>query len=241
MSSFSFKKFTIEQDQCAMKVSLDACLLGALCELKPGLTNQQNKILDIGTGTGLLTLMLAQRMSVKTEFDAVELEENASNQAKTNFANSPFPNKITVHHGSIQQFHSEYPYDLIICNPPFFTNQLNADNEARNLARHNQGLSFADLTQAMAKHLAEQGIVWVLLPLSERKGFEAAAAQNGLFLERDWHIQSSPNKPVKTTIFTLTKSPQIKPVLPSKIRVYDENNQYTDHFSRLLADYYLKL
>ncbi|MET4758482.1 tRNA1(Val) (adenine(37)-N6)-methyltransferase [Endozoicomonas sp. NE40] len=144
---FQFKQFRVDQDQCAMKVTMDACLFGALVDVE-----ESQRILDIGTGTGLLSLMAAQRSSA--HIDAVELDDDAARQARQNVAQSPWSDRITVTQSAIQQFFGAPDgYDTIICNPPFFENSLKAANDKRTMARHTESLSFSDLVQATSRLL----------------------------------------------------------------------------------------
>ena len=143
---FKFKQFTIDQDQCAMKVCTDSCLFGAwVAEYLEQEKNSLKTILDIGTGTGLLSLMLAQKTTAN--IDAVEIEEAASLQASNNFLASPWNNRLQVYHAPIQLFKPIHPksYVFIICNPPFYENNLKTDNQLKNLALHSEALSLANL------------------------------------------------------------------------------------------------
>lgn len=236
-SGFQFKQFTVAQDKCAMKVSLDACLFGALCE-----TNDAQRILDIGTGTGLLALMLAQRCHA--QIDAVELDKDAAQQARENIINSPFHDRISVHQDSIQQFQNhcaKHSFDRIICNPPFFSQHLAGKSNQRNLARHNDSLSFADLCESINALLSNNGQAWLLLPQHEHLNFVVSANQYGLYLLKRYDIVSRQGKPSKLGVWVYSK--QETPAFNSvTITIYQtDKQQYTDEFSALLADYYLKL
>ena len=160
MKPFHFKQFSIQQDACAMKVSLDACLFGALCQVE-----HAKSVLDIGTGTGLLALMTAQRSNA--HIDAIELDEKAAQQAHENVEKSPFLSHINVLHKNILQFSASHKYDVIVCNPPFFSDHLKGPNQKRNLARHNDHLSFSQLSQCLSQNLHTDGRAWILLPCSE--------------------------------------------------------------------------
>ena len=235
-SSFQFKQFTVAQDQCAMKVSLDACLFGALCNV-----DDAQQILDIGTGTGLLSLMVAQRCQAK--IDAVELDNNAAKQAQENIALSPFHDRITVHNKSIQQFtleNSQLTYDKIICNPPFFSQHLLSDDKQRNLARHNHSLSFKELCQSIHTLMNSHGEAWLLLPQHEHNHFHVNASDAGLYLIKRFNIFSRANKPSKLGIWVYTKNHQS--TIEKSLTIYQPNSQhYSPEFTSLMADYYLKL
>jgi tRNA1Val (adenine37-N6)-methyltransferase len=170
---FRFKQFTIWQDQTAMKVCTDACVLGAFANVSG------NTILDIGTGTGLLALMAAQRNPTAC-VDAVELDYMAVNQATENIARSPFADRIGVWHGPIQGYKTEKQYDRILTNPPFYVNSLRSPDLAANRAHHADDLPFADLLAATARLLAPDGQWWVLLPPFEMAQLTALAAEVGL-------------------------------------------------------------
>ena len=238
MSSFKFKQFEIQQDACAMKVSLDACLLGALCDVK-----HAQRILDIGAGTGLLSLMLAQRCTADARIEAIELDEPAFKQALQNINRSPFSSMITLTHGNINYFQSSQLFDVIICNPPFFSQQLKGDNAQRNLARHNDGLSFSQLNERINALLSKQGKAWILLPMSELDRFKQASEGCNLAIQDQWLVFSRSHKPAKICIFTLVHSEhhETVPTAHHDLAVYNEQQEYTHEFRQLLSDYYLKL
>lgn len=217
-----------------MKVSLDACLFGAIIQV----SNTQS-VLDIGTGTGLLALMAAQRCNAS--IDAIEIDTSAAQQALQNFASSPFSSRLHSHHTSIQNYTTDQQYDCILCNPPFFTEHLQGDNTQRNQARHNDGLSFSELTFHMARLLSEVGSAWVLLPPHEHKNFSVHAQQHGLNLQQHIAVFARENKPSKMGIWHYTKKP-VSNIQHSSITIYHTNsNDYTPEFTNLLSDYYLKL
>jgi len=236
MSAFHFKQFSIEQDKCAMKVSLDACVFGALCE-----THKAEHILDIGTGTGLLSLMLAQRSHA--HIDAVELDELAAQQAIQNIEHSPFSKQIRVHTTDIKQFNSAKKYDLVVCNPPFFSDHLKGPDAKRNQARHNDGLSFGELSKSIATHLSKLGKVWILLPCSELDRFLKFAQQENLTLHQKWWLSSRPQKAPHRVIFTLIHTSTLVASAPDEqLTVHTESGpEYSADFKSLLCDYYLKL
>ncbi len=236
MSAFHFKQFSIEQDKCAMKVSLDACVFGALCQIEGA-----HSILDIGSGTGLLSLMMAQRSHA--HIDAVELDELAAQQAIQNVENSPFSKQIKVHSTNIKQFKGAKKYDLVVCNPPFFSDHLKGPDAKRNQARHNDGLSFMELNGSIVEHLHENGRSWILLPSSEFENFMVGARQQGLQLDHKWLLCSRPQKAPHRVIFSLshTSSP-VSTEADKTLCVHGEKGpEYTQAFKSLLKHYYLKL
>ena len=243
MKPFHFKQFSIEQDKCAMKVSLDACLLGAVCASSIKQPNTISHTLDIGCGTGLLSLMLAQ--TGLSHITAVELDQMAARQAKNNVNCSPFKHHIQVVNQDIKSFQSPNQFDLIISNPPFFSDHLKGPNSKRNQARHNDSLSFFDINQVIQNQLTPNGIAWILLPSDEFKRFQQSALENHLKILNILWVNSHQNKTAHRVIFSLQHEnavhPQAEP-LESGIQVSDHSTgEYTPEFKTLLSEYYLKL
>lgn len=236
---FQFKQFIIHQDKCAMKVSTDACIQGAWAakEILEGSSNPAS-ILDIGTGTGLLSLMLAQA-TPKAHFDAIEINEDAFIQATENIAASNRQQQITPHHTSLSAFaEPEKKYDFIICNPPFFQNHLESGNKARNDARHSQSLSKEELAEAVYSLLNEEGIFCVLFPYTEWNNWLKVALHNGLHFYKQINIHPKYNTPPNRVIgfFTKTKQPE---AIDEDFYIYDSNRAHTPEMIALLKDYYL--
>jgi tRNA1Val (adenine37-N6)-methyltransferase len=227
---FSFKKFTIHQDQTAMKVTTDACILGAYSDVK-----NAKRILDIGTGTGLLTLMLAQRSEAQIE--GVEIDEVSYNQAVKNVENSIFKDTIKLYHTDIQSFVLKNPYDLIISNPPFFQNHLKAETPSRNNALHTDTLSFEDLLNSVKRLLLSNGTFVVLLPAYESSVLELMANELGLFASKKLNIHHREGSKILRiiTTFGFEKTDTIFEELVIK----NSNESYTSDFQELLRDYYL--
>lgn len=167
---FQFKQFTIHQELCAMKVCTDSCLFGALIDIQT-----TDSVLDIGTGTGLLSMMLAQKGVL--HIDAIELDVPAAKQAYQNVSDSMFKNQVSIYNHSIQEYarQSDKKYSLIISNPPFFTNSLKSSNDEKNAAHHSTTLSADDLMQAIQTLLSKEGIAWLLLSPYELNVFQKAA------------------------------------------------------------------
>lgn len=192
---FRFKQFTIRQDRTAMKVCTDACVLGAFADV------HGSAILDIGTGTGLLALMVAQR-NPTARVDAVELDDSALGQATENVANSPFADRIGVWHGAVQEYFPFHPfplgegYDRILTNPPFYVNSLRSPDAAIARAHHADELPFADLVTAVGRLLAPGGQWWVLLPPVEMKKLTGLAAEVGLYQSARLLLRHHAQKPV---------------------------------------------
>ena len=227
---FSFKKFTIHQDKTAMKVTTDACILGAYTDV-----HKAKKILDIGTGTGLLTLMLAQR--TEAEIEGIELEEVAYNQAVENINGSIFQDKIKIYHADIQSFEPRNRYDLIVSNPPFFNNHLKAETQSRNNALHTDTLSFEDLLKSVIRLLSPNGTFVVLLPLYESAILEEMAKQLGLFANKKLNIHHREGSKILRiiTTFGFTKTE----IQEETLLIKNLDESYSFDFQVLMKDYYL--
>lgn len=166
MSLFQFKQFSVDQSGCAMKINTDGVLIGALAEA----TDPQT-ILDIGTGTGVVALILAQHYP-DAKIDAIELDAKAAETAGRNFRNSPFAERLTIYTDSFQNYFENNPgkkYDLIVSNPPFFINSLKSSGAEKKLAKHTDKSFFNDLSHYVSIHLSETGTFWVILPLTTAK------------------------------------------------------------------------
>jgi tRNA1Val (adenine37-N6)-methyltransferase len=231
---FRFKQFTIQQDRTAMKVCTDACVLGAYANVDGA------RILDIGTGTGLLTLMAAQRNTM-ARLDAVEIDESAYEQAIENVANSPFADRIQVIHTRIQAFAQTYTgdkYDRILTNPPFYTNHLRSPDAAVNRALHTDELPFLDLIEAAARLLSAEGQWWVLLPPYEAEKLAKLAQTLGLNPFQRLHLRHKATKPVFRVItgFSFVD----KEATDGTLDIYESDGRtYTANFRALLRDFYL--
>jgi tRNA1Val (adenine37-N6)-methyltransferase len=236
-SFFAFKQFTVHQDQCAMKVTTDACLFGAATARFLKAKNPK-KILDIGTGTGLLSLMLAQ--TTQANIHAVEIEPNAAAQAEENCKNSNWRERITVYHNSIQAFAASKSgiYDVIISNPPFFSNQLISSIQHKNLAKHQMNLHLSVLYELAHSMLHTEGILAILLPYDRAMESIHTAAENKLYLLHQINCKQSDRHHYFRVIqfFSTFAMQHTNEEITIKI-----NNQYTPHFSSLLAPYYLYL
>jgi len=227
---FTFKHFTIHQDQTAMKVTTDACILGAYTDAQ-----QAKNILDIGTGTGLLALMLAQKSEAKIE--AVEIDKNAYNQTVMNVNASIFKDKIRVYHTSIQDFVTLHAYDLIISNPPFFQNHLRSENQPRNNSIHTDALSFEDLLRAVLRLLSLHGTFVVLLPAYESSIFESLSISKGLYPQKKLTIRHRKDNKILRIITTFGRIKQ--EIINEELNIKNADESYSLDFQALLKDYYL--
>lgn len=230
---FRFKKFTIRQDRTAMKVGTDGVLLGAWASLCPA-----DRILDIGTGTGLLALMAAQRNS-SAQIDAVEINEAAAAQAGENIADSPWTDRITVYPQPIQEFSPGKKYQHILCNPPFFVRSTPAPDKERNTARHCQELSHAELIRSVAALLETGGRFSLILPPGEAVLFRKEAATNGLYPAKMTGVRPNPGKPFKRILMEFT--PFQTACLSDELTIEIVRHQYTPEYIALTREFYLYL
>lgn len=238
---FKFKQFTIQQDKCAMKVCTDCCLFGALVSNHMELTSTSKKdmhCLDIGTGTGLLSLMAAQKND-GIEIDAVEIDKPAAAQAASNVAASPWANRIKVIQEDILNIVPDKPYDWIFSNPPFFEDDLRSAVAAKNKAKHDISLSLLQIIELAGNTLSETGFFAVLLPYKRVEYFIETSKKYGLHLTRQVLVKQSPkHKFFRGILFFQRKANE--PVL-EEITIKDTENKYTPEIAEALKDYYLFL
>ena len=221
-----------------MKVCTDACLLGAIVASKISDANiPVQNILDIGTGTGLLSLMLAQKSQAK--IDAVEINEEAAAQAEENFRLSPWAKKIQLYTINIQQFIPAKKYELIISNPPFFEDDLRSDNAGKNDAKHDTSLTLQELIFFIKNNLSEEGNAFLLLPYHRTAFLKTLAEKEGLFINEIISARQSPTHSFFRSVIRLSK--QQTDLIQFELSIHDGQRQYTPAFTQLLKDYYLKL
>jgi tRNA1Val (adenine37-N6)-methyltransferase len=235
---FQFKQFTIQQDACAMKVTTDACLFGAwVANRIYGLDLKGKHFLDIGAGTGLLSLMVAQQTDAN--IDAVEIEIAAAYQAKQNFEQSPWNNRLFLHNSSIQKFIPQLKYDFIFTNPPFFFNELKSKNQSRNIALHASFLSLDDLLQSIENQINKNSYFAILLPQNRVEEFVINAMKYSFCLIEIMHVKQTENHGYFRSM--LLFSNQINGSLIENEITIKADNQYTKEFIELLKVYYLYL
>lgn len=215
-----------------MKVGTDGVLLGAWADV----TNS-NRMLDIGTGSGVIALMLAQRSASTTQIDAVEMEAADANQAKENFTKSPWCTKLTIIHSPIQEFKPNQGYDLIVSNPPFFINSFLPPSKNRSSARHTQTLDYTDLLKATNELLTKVGRFCVVLPTQEGHNFQAMAKTVGLHLNRATAFFSKRTKPQERWLFEFTY--QDVPTRRDHLILYDDSENWSTEYKELTSDFYL--
>lgn len=233
---FRFKEFEIQQDKTAMKVGTDGVLLGAWTEIKEDVRS----VLDIGTGTGLLALQIAQRSDCEI-IDALEIEPNAYEQAVTNFENSDWGDRLFCYHASLQEFSQEIEdtYDLIISNPPFYNSTFKELEQNRALARHTQNLTFDELLQGTSKLLSESGSCAFIIPYQEEEIFLEIAQKNNQFPNRITRVKGNVKTPIKRSLLQLSfvkTTPKTE-----ELSIEIERHQYTKAYIQLVQDFYLNM
>jgi len=233
---FQLKEFRIDQDRCAMKVGTDGILLGAWVSIP----EEASKLLDIGTGTGLIALQMAQRSSAEL-IDAVELEPGAFEQAVVNFENSPWPDRLFCYHASFQEFAQEIDetYDLIVSNPPFYKDTYKELVAERATARHEQSLPFDELLRGTEKLLSEKGTCAFILPYKEEKHYIELAERSGLYPSRITRVKGSPQSETKRSLLQLCRE-RTKPMLEELV-IENKRHQYTEEYKCLVRDFYLNM
>lgn len=236
MNPFKFKQFSINQDRCAMKVGTDAVLLGSWTPLKQNIQN----ILDIGAGTGIIALMLAQRSGAKS-IDAIEIEDNAYIQCIENFENSPWSDRLFCYHASLLEFSEEFEdeYDLIVSNPPFYSADFKSEDARRDLARFYDALPFEHLVKGVSKLLSKQGIFSIIIPYQEEENFKILASKHNLFPIEILHIRGNPESEIKRSLMAFSFDQ--KHTKYEDIVIETSRHQYTTDYINLTKDFYLKM
>ncbi len=233
---FQFKQFTIQQEKSSMKVCTDSCLFGAwVAEKIERKEINPERILDIGSGTGLLSLMLAQKSSAI--IDAIEVDENSFIQTNENFMQSQWNKRLEAFQGDIKNWVSPNKYGLIISNPPFYENDLKSKNQNKNKAKHHDTLTLKELIQSIKLNLADNGNFAVLLPFHRIDFFKNLAAENNFFLIDELLVKQSPHHSCFRGILLFAK---VKQTFTSKELIIKNNEgNYTEEFKYLLNDFYL--
>ncbi|KAA9038444.1 methyltransferase [Ginsengibacter hankyongi] len=235
---FQFKKFKVQQDKSSMKVCTDSCLFGAWIAAALEQKNiSAETILDIGTGTGLLSMMLGQKSDAC--IDAVEIDINAFEQAKDNVGASPWHERIKLFHSNIKNFDPGLKYDLVISNPPFYENDLTAQDEGRNISKHSIALSLEELIIISKNLLSKDGTLAVLLPWHRTKLFEDVASKYSFFIKGKMQVKQTTSHNYFRTMLILTKTKS--ETIETELTIKNSENNYSDEFKSLLKDYYLYL
>ena len=234
---FTFKQFAVEQDRCAMKIGTDGVLLGAWAPT----TNNPFSVLDIGTGTGIIALMLAQRTNAE-QIDALEIDEAAYEQAVDNFENSPWSDRLFCFHAGLDEFieEPEDEYDLIISNPPFYSEDFKSDNEQRDLARFQDAMPFEDLIEAADLLLSENGIFVVIIPFKEEEKFLALATEFELYPFKITHVKGTPTIEIKRSLLAFSRN-ETTDLSVDELIIEIERHVYTPEYIALTKEFYLKM
>jgi tRNA1Val (adenine37-N6)-methyltransferase len=233
---FKFKQFTIDQDRCAMKIGTDAVLLGAWTSV-----NQEPfSVLDIGAGSGVIALILAQRSNAEL-IDAIEIADDAYEQCTENFENSSWNDRLFCYHTSLKEFTEEIEdkYDLIVSNPPFYSDDYKSDDKQRALARFEDALPFSHLLESVSNLLSKNGVFSVVLPFKEEEKFIALATESRLFPNSILRVKGNPLSEIKRSLmqFSFTECE----VEIDELIIETERHQYTQDYINLTKDFYLKM
>lgn len=234
--TFSFKKFKIDQDRCAMKIGTDGVLLGAWTTI----AHSPASILDIGSGTGVIALMLAQRSTAKV-IDAIEIDSDAYEQSVENFEMSPWGDRLYCYHAGLDEFVEEVDdqYELIVCNPPFYTESVASGNLARDQARQSDFLPFHELVEGVSKLLTQDGFFTTIIPFKEKDTFIALAATVGLFPNACLSVKGNPTAAIKRVLLSFSKSN--KSYKEDELVIETDRHSYTADYVKLTKDFYLKM
>lgn len=235
-SVFKCKQFDIKQDRCAMKIGTDAILLGAWASLD----KNPQYILDIGAGTGIIALQMAQRSGAQV-IDAIEINSDAFEQCVENFENSKWNGRLFCYHSSLEEFTEEIEvqYDHIISNPPFYSDDFGSRHQARDLARFSNYLPFDELIKGTSSLLSENGIFCLILPNKEEKQFIRLASKQGLFPNKICRVRGKVSSEVKRTLFEFSFHKTI--VLESELTIEIERHRYTEEYIDLTKEFYLNM
>jgi tRNA1Val (adenine37-N6)-methyltransferase len=237
-SVFKFKRFEVIQESNGLKIGTDAIVLGALSEI-----NSNTKlILDVGTGTGVIALMLAQKNNVDAKIIAVEINEKSAQEATQNFNNSAWSSNLNCLNISFQEFSKLHftNIDLIVSNPPYFNNSLKSKSSAKSIAKHTQELNFSELIEHSSKLLSPEGELHVIIPANEFNFFCSVAKSNGLFLKKIYWIKPTENSIPKRVVlfYSFVKNEKSEDTIVIKDATKEK---YTEQFKMLTKDYYLNL
>ena len=248
---FKFKQFTVWHDRCAMKVGTDGVLLGAWCPVDSRASSSKSsksfkgfKVLDVGTGSGLIALMLAQRIQ-ETQITAIDIDTGAAAQAQYNFSISPWADRLSCQQTALQEVEGEGIYDLIVSNPPYFQDSLKNPNNQRAMARHTDTLSYEELVKHSARLLKEEGMLALVLPIEAEQPIIALAQPHHLYPTHITHVYPKPGKPAKRLLIAfrpspiaLASAPSLMPTTNSLI-LESETAPRSEKYKELTREFYL--
>lgn len=232
--SFTFKQFVVQQGRCAMKVGTDGTLLGAWAVLE----RNDGRILDIGTGTGLMAMMMAQRYP-EARVTAIDIDAAAVEQANENVQDSPFAERIQVSQADVNAFETLEPYDAIVCNPPYFDKALTCPDNQRTQARHTLTLSYRQLMAAAWRLLSDEGLFSVIIPNDYFQQMESEIHLAGFFQTRIYGVRTVVGKPIKRYLIELRKHPK-KELIKKDVMIENAPNVRSEWYQELTKDFYIK-
>ncbi|MEP5339203.1 MAG: methyltransferase [Algibacter sp.] len=235
---FIFKQFAVSQDRSAMKIGTDGVLLGAWVSVE----NNPFAILDIGAGTGIIGLMVAQRCHAEI-IDAVEIDDDAYEQCVDNFERSPWGDRLFCYHASLDEFVDEVDdrYELIISNPPFYSEDYKTDNKQRDIARFQDALPFNHLTESASKLLTEDGKFAVIIPFKEETNFIELASKVKLFPNKILRVKGNPDSEIKRSLLEFSFQETSSKINIDELIIETDRHQYTQDYINLTKDFYLKM
>ncbi len=233
---FQFKQFAVHQDLCAMKIGTDGVLLGAWTSLE----NRPESVLDIGAGTGIISLQLAQRSKAK-RIDALEIDKNAFEQCSNNFKDSPWGDRLKCFHTSFEKFlkESTAKYDLVVSNPPFYVEDFKTGNELRDVARFSSALPLENLVKGTRKLMNVTGIFSVIVPKSREKECTTFALAENLHLQKRTDVKGNKKSTVKRSLLQFGFDPTI--CISNKLIIENSRHEYTVEYIALTREFYLKM
>jgi len=237
MSKFTFKQFSIQQDKTAMKVGTDGVLLGSWTPVN----HNPFSVLDIGAGTGIIALILAQRTHAE-QIDALEIDEDAYEQAVENFENSPWSDRLFCFHAGLDEFidEPEDEYDLIVSNPPFYAEDYKTENEQRDLARFQDAMPFDELIEAADLLLSENGIFAIILPFKEEEKFIALAKESELYPFKITRVKGTPTAEIKRSLLAFSRNENLE-IEIDELVIEIDRHVYTSEYIELTKEFYLKM
>ena len=233
---FKFKQFTVNQDRCAMKIGTDSVLLGAWTTVEHNPYN----VLDIGAGTGILSLMIAQRSNAE-QIEAIEIDDEAFEQCAENFENSPWSDRLFCFHASLLEYMEavDEKFDLIICNPPFYSEDYKTKDKSRDLARFSDAMPLEHIIFAVINFLSDKGKFSVIIPHKEEENYIEEASLIGLFPNRILRVRGNEKSDLKRSLIEFSYSET--PIKISELIIETERHQYTQDYINLTKDFYLKM
>lgn len=233
---FKFKQFTVNQDRCAMKIGTDSVLLGAWTTVEHNPYN----VLDIGAGTGILSLMIAQRSNAE-QIEAIEIDDEAFEQCAENFENSAWSDRLFCFHASLLEYMEavDEKFDLIICNPPFYSEDYKTKDKSRDLARFSDAMPLEHIIFAVINFLSDKGKFSVIIPHKEEENYIEEASLIGLFPNRILRVRGNEKSDLKRSLIEFSYSE--RPIKISELIIETERHQYTQDYINLTKDFYLKM